>query len=374
MPPITFLIKPASSNCNLRCKYCFYHSISENRDVTSYGIMKEETLEAIVKKALEYADGFCTFAFQGGEPTIAGLPFFERLIELENKYNIKKVKINNAIQTNGMFIDEKWAKFLHDNNFLVGLSLDGPKEVHDMNRIDTLHSGTFNKVMKTVALFNKHKVEYNILCVITSLTSRHITKIYNFYKQNNFNYLQFIPCLDPINEPKGQHSYSLKPKDLESFLKISFDRWYEDVMSGQYISIRYFDNLVSMILGYKPEACNMNGKCTCQFVVEADGGIYPCDFYVLDQWQLGNIKDKSINEIISNENAQRFIQDSLEIMPECKGCKWYGLCRGGCRRERENFEEGKLALNYYCSAYKEFFNHAYPKLLNVARKFSQNTR
>jgi uncharacterized protein len=299
------------------------------------------------------------------------LPFFERLIELEKKYNIKNVRINNAMQTNGMFIDEKWAKFLYENNFLVGLSLDGPKEIHDINRIDAVQGGTFSRVMKTVAIFNKYKVEYNILCVITSLTTRHITKIYNFYKQNNFKYLQFISCLDPLNEPQGQHQYSLRPKDLEDFLKLSFDRWYEDAMKGDYVSIRYFDNLISMIMGYRPEACNMTGRCTCQFVVEADGGVYPCDFYVLDQWHLGNIVERSISEIANNENGCKFVQDSLKVNLECKECKWYGLCRNGCRRERENFEEGDLSLNYYCSAYKEFFNYSYPRLLNAARKFSK---
>lgn len=374
MPPITFLIKPASSNCNLRCKYCFYHCVSENRDIASYGIMKEETLEAIVKKGLEYAEGYCTFAFQGGEPTITGLPFYEKLIELEKRYNINNVKINNAIQTNGMFIDEKWAEFLHKNNFLVGLSLDGPKEIHDMNRVDSRQSGTYNRVMKTVAIFNKYKVEYNILSVITSLTARHVAKIYKFYKQNNFKYLQFISCLDPLNEPKGQHPYSLEPKDLEGFLKISFDRWYEDVMKGDYVSIRYFDNLISMIMGYKPEACNMNGRCTCQFVIEADGGVYPCDFYVLDEWNIGNIKEKSIDEILNSEKAHDFVGNSLNVMEECKKCTWYGLCRGGCRRERENFEVGNISLNYYCTAYKQFFDYAYPRLLNVARRLSQNSR
>ena len=144
MLPINFLIKPASSNCNYKCKYCFYNSIAEKRDIASYGIMKEDTLEAIVKKGLEYAEVMCGFAFQGGEPTLAGLDFYVKLIELQKKYNIKKLKIYNSLQTNGMLIDEKWARFLHDNDFLVGLSLDGPKDVHDINRVDSKNHGTFN--------------------------------------------------------------------------------------------------------------------------------------------------------------------------------------------------------------------------------------
>jgi uncharacterized protein len=367
MPPINLLIKPASSNCNLRCKYCFYHSISENREIASYGIMKYDILEALIKKGLEYADYYCGFAFQGGEPTISGLEFFEKSIEFQNKYNTKRVKIVNSLQTNGMFIDEKWAKFLHDNNFLVGLSLDGPKEVHNLNRVDSKADGSFNKVMRTVYLFDKYKVEYNILSVITSHSSRYANKIYNFLKGKGFKYLQFINCLDPLNVEPGMQQYSLKPEDLEKFLKIIFDRWYEDFIKGNYVSIRYFDNLITMLLGHRPEACNMTGVCQCSCVIEGDGGVYPCDFYVLDKWNLGNIKTDEIREMISCETAHNFTAPSMQVNDECEKCKWYALCRGGCRRERENFEADNIKLNYYCSAYKGFFEYSYERLVNVAR-------
>jgi uncharacterized protein len=219
MPPLSLLIKPVSSSCNLRCKYCFYHSIAENRTTNNYGIMDGRLLEVIVKKALEYADQTCTFAFQGGEPTLSGLDFYKRLIELERKYNIKKVRINNAIQTNGIAIDEKWAAFLSKHNFLVGISLDGPQNIHDCDRIDAKNGGSFNRVMKAVTLFNKYKIEYNILSVVTGSTARHIGKIYNFFKKNNFKYLQFIPCLDLLNEVRGVNEYSLSPERYDSFFK-----------------------------------------------------------------------------------------------------------------------------------------------------------
>lgn len=372
MPPISLLIKPASSNCSLRCKYCFYHSIAENRTTQSFGIMSADTLENIVKKALEYADLACTFAFQGGEPTLAGLDFFRKLIEYVKQYNKKNVAVSFALQTNGILIDEEWAEFLADNKFLVGISLDGPKDIHNSHRVDAKNDGTFNKVMKTIEIFNKYKIEYNILYVVTALSARYANKIYNFFKQNNFRYIQFIPCLDPINEERGQHSYSLKPQDLEKFLKQTFDRWYEDFAKGEYVSVRYFDNLVTMILGHRPEACNMNGKCQCQCVVEADGGVYPCDFYVLDKWCLGNINDTELKNILSSENAVEFIKTSLPVADKCRECRWYSICRGGCRRERDNFEGEEISLNYYCSAYKEFFNYAYSRLLNAARIVSRN--
>lgn len=367
MPPINFLIKPASSSCNLRCKYCFYHSIAENREIASYGIMKEDTLEAVIKKGLEYADYYCGFAFQGGEPTIAGLDFFRKCIELESKYNTKNLKISNSLQTNGMLIDEEWAKFLHDNNFLVGLSMDGPKDVHNLNRIDSKADGSFNRVMKTVELFNKNKVEYNILYVVTSYSARYASKIYKFFKEKGFKYLQFINCLDPLNEEPGKRPYSLKPNDLERFLKITFDLWYEDYIRGNYISIRYFDNLINMLIGNRPEACNMTGVCQCSCVIEGDGGVYPCDFYVIDKWLLGNIKDDEIKDMMTSDTGKNFVAPSTQMEQECKECKWVSLCRGGCRRERETFDGENLKLNYYCSAYKAFFDYAYGRLVNIAR-------
>ena len=367
MPPISLLIKPASSNCNLRCEYCFYHSIAETRMTESYGMMSVQMLEMMVKKALEFADGTCTFAFQGGEPTLIGLEFYKKLIEFERKYNIKKVEINNALQTNGIVINGEWAKFLAENNFLVGLSLDGSKDMNDSMRIDATGKGSFTKIMNTVQLFNKYKVEYNILFVVSAIVARHANKIYNFFKKNDFRYLQFIPCLDPLNEKPGNHGYSLTPERLALFLKNLFDCWYDDIMKDNMISIRYFDNLVGLMMGIRPEACGMLGECSCQFVVEADGGVYPCDFYVLDEWHLGNIFEDDFETLRFNETAVRFVETSRFIDHKCEECKWANLCRGGCRRTREPYENNKPVLNYYCLSYTEFFEYAAPRLYQIAK-------
>ena len=374
MANVNILIKPASGMCNLRCKYCFYYSIAGNREVESYGIMTKETLETIVKKGIEYSDTICGFTFQGGEPTLTGIKFYEELIELQNKYNKKNIKIHNAIQTNGTLIDEEWAKFFKKNNFLVGLSLDGYNDVHNLNRIGLNGKDTFNDVMKTVRLFNKYKVEYNILYVVTSNTARHAHKIYDFFRANRFKYIQFIPCLDPIGEEQGNQNYSLKSKDMENFLKITFDRWYEDFINDEYISIRYFDNLVSMIMGERPESCSMVGQCSCNLVIEADGGVYPCDFYVLDKWRLGNINDKEIEEIRNSQKASEFVKNSIQIPMECTLCKWQYLCRGGRRREREDYKNNKLGVNYYCLAYRNFFEYSYDRLVKVARSIMVNSK
>lgn len=195
MPPLSVMIKPASSNCNLKCKYCFYHSIAKNRNTCSYGIMDHETLETIVSKALSFADNTCTIAFQGGEPTLAGLDFFRKLVDIEKKYNKKNLRINNALQTNGMVIDDEWAEFLSSSNFLVGISLDGTKDIHDSNRVDHNGKGTFNKVMNTIGLFNRYGVEYNILTVVNAFNARHAAKIYNFFKKMALNINSTFPVL-----------------------------------------------------------------------------------------------------------------------------------------------------------------------------------
>ena len=366
MPPVSVLIKPASSKCNLKCEYCFYHDVAHNRAVADFGFMSLETLEAIIRKVLHLAEGYATFAFQGGEPTLCGLDFFRSVVELQAKHNANGVSINNALQTNGILIDSEWAKFLHDNKFLVGLSLDGPPDLHDRYRVDAGEKGTYKKVMRTAALFDEHEVAYNILFTVTDPTAAHPDKLYDFFKAHHFNFLQLMPCIDPQDNERGTHRYSLTPKRYAFFLKWFFDKWQADFMGGREVSVRYFDNLVRMVMGEPPEMCSLLGSCQCQFVFEADGGAYPCDFYVTDEWKLGNIHDDDIPGLYETETCRRFIESSLSAAPDCRGCKWKFLCRGGCRRDRETLHQ-ELGRNYFCETYAEFLQYAYPKLLDLAR-------
>lgn len=370
MPPVNILIKPASSKCNMRCRYCFYHDVASLRKVKDWGVMREDTLKMLVKSGIDYGDFLVSFAFQGGEPTLAGLDFFKKAVYWQKKFleesGKDNLRIHNAIQTNGYLIDENWAQFFRENHFLVGLSLDGPANVHDKNRIDTAGQGTFSRIMKTIELFDQYKVEYNILSVVTGQNAMAVKRIYRFFARHNFRYLQFIPCLEPLEEERGARKYHLPVREYGQFLIDIFDLWFEDFKLGRYTSIRHLDNWILMMLGEPPEACNMNGKCSIQFVIEADGGIYPCDFYVLDELRLGTVGEQSFEEIVSNDKARAFIEESLRIPEECLSCRYRFLCRNGCKRNR--IADGKTGMlkNYYCEAVYRFFSEREKELARAA--------
>lgn len=365
MPPINVLIKPASSSCNLRCGYCFYHDEAINRSQQSYGIMTGETLESIIKKSLAYASESCTFCFQGGEPTLAGLDFFKAAIDLQKKYNIKKLNINNALQTNGTLIDHKWAAFFAENKFLIGVSLDGHQSLNDLYRRDTKGGGTFEAVMRGIETLKHFKVEFNILTVVTAQTAKNIKKVYSFLMKNGLIYQQYIPCLDPIGQKMATQRYSLTPELYTRFLKDLFDVWYKDREEGNFVYNRYFENLAGILLGYKPESCDMNGICQVQYAIEADGSVYPCDFYMLDGFCIGNINTDSMESIDQNRIRSGFIQRSAYMPEQCKSCKWLPVCRNGCQRHRFDADSPNPGLNYFCKAYQEFFPYAIERLINL---------
>lgn len=371
MPSLSLLIKPASGSCNVRCRYCFYADEQQNRSTPSFGMMSEDTLETLIRKALSYANQSCTFGFQGGEPTLRGIEFFQRTIELQKKYNVHGTRVANAIQTNGILIDERWARFLHDNHFLVGLSLDGTKDLHDENRVDPEGRGTYGRVLHAAQLLAAHQVDFNVLTVVTGKAASSITKTYNFFRRSNLLYQQYIPCLDSLDSQRGSSQYSLTPAQYAVFLKTLFDLWYRDITAGNFIYIRYFENLVGMLMGYPPESCGLSGQCTVQYVIEADGSVYPCDFYCLDEWKLGMVQEDDFPGLAQKERARAFISASLKKPEQCDSCHYRFICRGGCRRDREDFQSKRLVENYFCSAYKEFFAYALPRLQEIAHVLSR---
>lgn len=372
MPPISLLIKPASSLCNLRCQYCFYHSLSKNRRIASYGLMPETILEQIVRRAFEESDTLVTFAFQGGEPTVRGLPFYERLICFVEQYNQKHIPVQYALQTNGLLIDEQWARFLAKHRFLVGLSLDGYKEMHDSLRVDSNGQGSYKAVLQAASLMQKHQVAFNILTVVSNRLARHAEKIYRFYERQGFNYLQFIPCLAPLGADPADDPYAVSPERYADFLLRLFDLWYADIVQGKEVSIRLFDNWVRMAAGERPEQCGLSGVCTCQLVIESDGGVYPCDFYVTDEWRIGQIQTDRLTDMMKSEIAERFVTQSQYVPDSCRSCSWYPICRNGCRRDRLILEDLSIpGQNRFCTANQAFFSQVYPRLAHLARFWKQ---
>lgn len=368
MPPIQLLIKPSSGRCNLRCKYCFYEDIMDKRDTKCLDFMSFETLEIIIKRAMQYADKFCSFAFQGGEPTLVGLDFFQKVIHLQKKYQKEGVLIENVIQTNGYKLTSEWVEFFLQNNFLVGLSLDGIKRTHDIYRTNAAGVGSFDEIMKSVALFKKYNMTFNILTVVNNMTASNIKKIYAFYKKNSFQYQQYIPCLEPLLEKRGEKEYSLLPETYSRFLITLFQLWYQDLLIGEQPYIRQFENYIAILLGEMPESCELKEKCGIQNVIESDGSVYPCDFYVLDQFCLGNLHNESLDEITKKKRAIDFIEESRIDLEECIECEYYTLCHGGCARQREENEIHGRGKNYFCESYKEFFKETLPKLQYIAEE------
>lgn len=367
MPPIFMMIKPASGQCNLRCKYCFYADEMNNRSKASYGMMSAETLECVVKRALEAAETQCTFAFQGGEPTLAGLDFYRKLINFEHQYNKKKVKITHSLQTNGCLLDKDWCSFLAQHQFLVGLSVDGIKATHDAYRRDAAGNDTYFSVLRAAELLKEAGVDFNILTVVNGKTAPKIRRIYEQYKKLGFGWQQYIACLDPIGKTPGEQEYSLTPKAYGQFLIDLFELWEIDVKRGQQPYIRQFENYIAILMGYPPESCEQTGVCSCQNVVEADGSVYPCDFYVLDEYRLGNLCEEGFEVITERGKNSGFVEKSLHHPPKCKSCPYYKLCRCGCRRHRQQ-ADGSLGENEFCEAYRMFFDACFSRMREIAMR------
>ena len=366
MKELTLLIKPAAALCNLSCRYCFYKDLSQHHEKDSMQLMSEDTAETLIRRAFRSisSGGTIQFLFQGGEPTLAGLSFFQNFIRLEKSYAKPDVRVCHSIQTNGLLIDDDWAEFLRDNDFLVGLSVDGTQPIHDYFRSDEHGNGSWHAVLHALKLLEKYHVETNLLCVVTEDVAQHPAEVYRSLTSLGRHPLQFIPCLDEYGKQRGQASYSLSPDSYGHFLKTIFDLWYADWKAGHYISIRSFDDYIRHLLRQPPCSCASSGSCGHYLVVEANGNLYPCDFYVTDEWLLGNIHQTSIPAILKSEQSQAFLSFGSTRPAECTSCRYAPICRGGCRRD---FTES--GSNYYCSSLQSFFPYAIERLEEMAAFF-----
>lgn len=365
MPQIHVMIKPVSGLCNMKCEYCFYADEMTKRSQASCGIMSTDTLNHVMREIFRFAEGQCTIAFQGGEPTLAGLDYYRQCVRLEKEYNTKNVSVSYALQTNGSVLDEQWYSFFRQNRFLIGLSIDGIKAAHDAYRKDICGNDTYVHTLNKAYELRQAGVDFNVLTVVNSRTAPKIRKIYEKYKKSGFSWQQYIACLDPIGEPPGQREYSLTPQMYGKFLIDLFELWDLDLRQGKQPYIRQFENYIGILLGHLPESCEQRGVCSFQNIVEADGSVYPCDFYVLDGYCIGNLNTDSFQLIEQRRRESRFVENSFNHSEECSNCSYFMLCRGGCRRHREQpgAEAGK---NYFCESYKMFFDRCLPRMREIA--------
>ncbi len=373
MRELQLLIKPVSCACDLSCRYCFYKDEAGKRAVADHGIMDRETVRAVVEKALA-ASQTCVFGFQGGEPTLAGLPFYERFTGLVEELRKPGQQVEYTIQTNGIHLDGDWFDFLKEHHFLTGLSMDGVRRSHDENRVDRRGEGTFQRVFDCAMELERRGLPFHVLCVLNGQTAPRAGAIYRFFGRKGFLSQQYIPCLDPLGDPRGEKPWSLTPKMYGEALKTLFDLWFADRVAGRPVYIRQFENYIAMLTGREPEACSMYGRCSMQNVIESDGSVYPCDFYALDPYCMGNIKDPAVDFEGLRRRADEapFFRDAQKRGDACRRCRWYPLCRGGCRRDC--FEEKGVQKNYFCEAYREFFRDCIERMEYLAASLDQGGR
>jgi uncharacterized protein len=353
VPRITsLLIKPASAVCNLDCSYCFYL----DREADPYKSlparrMTTETLERLVDTWLFYSYPASTFAFQGGEPTLAGLPFFEKLVEFQKHYGRNGQSVSNALQTNAILLDDNWARLFKEYNWLLGVSLDGPEEVNDLYRYNKEGRGTWKRVIQSIETLQKHHVEFNCLCVLSQANVDKPRELYRFYRSLGVDNLQFIPLAE-FDGNGNPLPFTITPQQYGRFLCEVFDLWWPD---RRKVRVRFFDNTAEALAGMKPGTCTMHETCDSYVVVEYNGDIYPCDFFVEGGWKLGNMTLDSWSEIARRQRRYSFASKKTLAHAECQVCEYQSICHGGCPKFRHGPNRRFEDLDYFCSAYKMIF-------------------
>jgi len=363
---IELLIKPTSYDCNLNCSYCFYKPVKElyPKEKPRMDLL---TLEILISKALKYSSGgSAVFSWQGGEPLLSGLEFFKKIIELQKKYGRAGQKVGNSVQTNGLLLDEKWLQLFKEYKNFLGVSIDGDREMQECFR-----KGSFNGAMRAVKMLKESGVEFNILTVINSNNVKKPQELYDFYIGNDLRYVQLIPCAEV--EPGGQLSTpSVTPEEYGKFLCEFFDLWYKN--GEPEISVRIFDNLLELAAGLSPGYCGFKDKCNHYLVVEANGDVYPCDFFVQKKWLLGNVKDCGFEELFEKAGMEFSLLKNT-LSEKCLVCEWKFICKGGCPKYREVYSvtlPGKAGQSpystpdYFCEAYKLLYKYAYGRIKALA--------
>ncbi len=379
------LTKPVGPICNLDCKYCFYLEKEKLYPGETQWRMSDAVLEEYVRQYIQNQPvPEINFAWQGGEPTLLGVEFFRKAAALQQKYAAGKT-ISNAIQTNGTLLDDEWCEFLAANEFLVGLSIDGPRQLHDAYRVDKRQQPTFDKVMHGLELLKKHKVEFNTLTVVNRLNSQEPLRVYQFLKSIGSQFLQFIPLVEraapeklkslgydlaeppaPRNEKSAVTPWSVEAREYGKFLCAIFDEWVRHDVGKTFVQL--FDVALGNWMGLGSSLCVFAEKCGAAMAIEHNGDVYSCDHYVYPRYKLGNVLNQNLGAMVHSPEQIKFGNDKLDTLPKfCRECDVRFACNGECPKHRFiDTPGGEAGLNYLCAGYKKFFTHIAPHMKTMA--------
>lgn len=370
--PLSFhvMAKPTGSACNLNCDYCFFLK-KEKLYPGGRFRMSDEVMESYICQALQAHQQM--IAWQGGEPTLIGLDFFRRAVEVEKKYLKPGQPIENTFQTNGILINEEWCEFLRENRFLVGISLDGPRHLHDVHRKDKGGNPTFDKVVKAIRLMQKHKVEFNVLCTVNAVNSQHPLEVYRFFRDElGTRYLQFIPIVERDNESGNQEGEEVTARTVPAeaygkFLIEIFDEWVKRDVGNVFVP--YFDAVLASYVYGQSSMCVLRPTCGDALALEHNGDLYSCDHFVEPKHLLGNITKTPLAELVSGEKQRAFGRAKTDTLPrQCRECKWLFTCHGECPKNRVlATADGEPRLNWLCAGLKAFFERTEQPMKEMAR-------
>ncbi|MGI6457431.1 MAG: anaerobic sulfatase maturase [bacterium] len=369
------LIKPTGPDCNLDCTYCFYLQKSALFPEQKVHRMTVEILEEMVRQVMQTGHQQLSFGWQGGEPTMMGVEFFRKAVEFQKTYGRPGQSVGNGLQTNGILIDDEWCELLREYNFLVGLSLDGPEHVHDKYRFTLGGRPSHKKVEETARRLLGSEVATNALVVVNDYSCQYAEEIYEYHKSLGFEFMQFIPCVepDPAN-PAQAASFSVTAEQYGQFLCDIFDCWKRDFQDGRpTTSVRYIDSVFHTYVGIQPPECTLLQECGCYVVVEHNGDIYSCDFFVEPEWKLGNIMEGNVQEMLNSPRQNEFGRWKAQMPQECHECEYLQHCYGGCTKDRLRDPQDH-GSNHFCQSYKMFFAHADTELKRLADEWLDQQR
>lgn len=356
-PVSEVLVKPAGPDCNLDCDYCFYIGKSQ-MFAGQKTRMSDEVLEAMIAQLMAQPVPQVSIGWQGGEPTLMGIPFYRKALDLMQHYG-RGQAVANGLQTNGLLIDRNWARLFRDYHFLIGLSLDGPRHVHDYYRNSRVGRGSWQKAVDAAQRLLDQGVEVNVLTVVNDYSARFPEEIYAFHKAQGLNFMQFIPCVEAdAGDSSSLAPFSVSAEDYGNFLCKIFDLWLADFVDGApTTSIRFFEALLFKYAGFPPTECTLLEECGQTLLIEHNGDVYACDFFVEPGWRLGNLTETPLPELLNAPRQLEFGSLKTTLPEECNRCEWRTLCRGGCTKDRLRDPAG-AGRNHLCAAYQKFFPYA----------------